>query len=104
MLYTVPDLLVARDRRTQSQTAIIDGRKCISYAELTEGAARYAALLRGLKMAPGDRVALLLPRSTEAAAAFFGTLVAGGVAVFVTDRLPPHPSPPIISDARPSPA
>jgi amino acid adenylation domain-containing protein len=99
MLYTVPDLLVARDRRTQSQTAIIDGRKCISYAELTEGAARYAALLRGLKMAPGDRVALLLPRSTEAAAAFFGTLVAGGVAVFVSDRLRPHQVAHIVADA-----
>jgi len=96
MLYTVPDLLVTRDRQTQSRIAIIDGDKCISYAELSELAAQYAALLQ---TAPGDRVALLLPRSIETAAAFFGTQLAGAVAVFISDRLRAHQVAQIITDA-----
>lgn len=99
MLYTVRDLLTARDRQTQSRVAIIDGDKYISYAELAERAAQYAALLHDLKAAPGDRVALLLPRSIETAAAFFGTQLAGAVAVFVSDRLRAHQVAKIVADA-----
>ncbi len=99
MLYTVPDLLMTRDRQTQSRVAIIDGDTRISYAELAERAAQHAALLHSLKTAPGDRVALLLPRSIETAAAFFGAQLAGAVAVFISDRLRPHQVARIVADA-----
>jgi amino acid adenylation domain-containing protein len=99
MLYTVPDLLMARDRQTQSRTAVIEGDRCISYAELAGRAAQYAALLGSLKTAPQDRVALLLPRSIETAAAFFGAQLVGAIAVFISDRLRPHQVAQIVADA-----
>jgi amino acid adenylation domain-containing protein len=99
MLHTVAGLLMTRDRQTQSRVAIIDGDRRISYAELAELAAQYAAFLRSLRTAPGDRVALLLPRSIETAAAFFGTQLAGAVAVFISDRLRAHQVAQIIADA-----
>jgi amino acid adenylation domain-containing protein len=102
MLYTVPDLLVRRDLRAQDQIAIIDGEMRISYADLAERAAQYATFLRRLKTEPGDRVALLLARSTETVAAFFGTQLAGAVAVFISDRLRPHQVAHIIADAQAS--
>src|SRR5260370_23397582 len=99
MLYTVPDLLMTRDRQTQSRVAIIDGDTRLSYAELADRAAPHGALLHSLKTAPGDRVAVLVPRSIETAAAFFGAQLAGAVAVFISDRLRPHQVARIVADA-----
>ncbi|MGH8900428.1 MAG: AMP-binding protein [Egibacteraceae bacterium] len=95
----MPELLAARSRQTQRRIAVIDGGDSVSYEELAEGAYQYAALIRQLKIAPGDRVALLLPRSIEALAVFFAAQFAGAVAVFISDRLRPHQVGYVISDA-----
>lgn len=71
-------------------TALISGDqendlKYVSYAELKTLTARVANGLaeRGIK--PGDRVAISLPMTTEAVAAFLGILAAGCAAVTIAD-------------------
>lgn len=57
------------------------GGQEISYSELD---ARSRAVARGLRaggLAPGDRVAIMLPTCTAFFSAFMGTLLAGGIAV-----------------------
>jgi acyl-CoA synthetase (AMP-forming)/AMP-acid ligase II len=99
MFYIVSDLLATRTRQIQAMIAIIDGDRCISYGELSELAARYATLLRSLDTEPGDRIALLAPRSIETVAAFFGAQLAGAVTVFISDRLRAHQIAHIVADA-----
>jgi malonyl-CoA/methylmalonyl-CoA synthetase len=49
----------------------------LSYAQAEEGAARYASLLAGLGLAPGDRVAVQVEKSAEALLLYLGCLRAG---------------------------
>ena len=49
----------------------------ITYAQAHEGAGRYAALFAGLGLAPGDRVAVQVEKSTEALLLYLGCLRAG---------------------------
>jgi amino acid adenylation domain-containing protein len=58
-----------------------------SYDWLVGRALAFAQTLDAAGVRPGDRVAILLPRGAESAAAFFGTLARGAVAVFVDDTL-----------------
>lgn len=58
-----------------------------TYADLRQLAAAVAVRLRDLRVAPGDRVAILLNRGAEAAAAFFGVLSAGAIAINVNESL-----------------
>ena len=61
--------------------AIVDaGRRC-SYGEFWSQARTFAAQLRAAGLAPGERVAIVLPNRIEAATAVYGTWLAGGVAV-----------------------
>ncbi|HEX8539980.1 MAG TPA: AMP-binding protein, partial [Cystobacter sp.] len=53
----------------------------LSWAQVYARARRFAAGLRRLGVAPGERVALLLPTSPGFMDAFFGTLLAGAVPV-----------------------
>jgi amino acid adenylation domain-containing protein len=99
MPYTVPDLLRGNGPQAMRRTAVIDGARCASYADLAEGARAYAGVLAELKVGPGERVALLLPRSIEALAAFFGAQYAGTVTVFISERLRPRQVAQIIADA-----
>jgi long-chain acyl-CoA synthetase len=64
----------------------------ISYAGLRERADRFAAGLMRAGLAPGDRVALLLPNTPWHPIAFFGVLRAGGVVVHLTPLDPPRSS------------
>jgi 1-acyl-sn-glycerol-3-phosphate acyltransferase len=53
----------------------------LTYQELADAAALVAAGLNERDVAPGDRVAIMLPTSTEFFAAFFGILYAGAIPV-----------------------
>jgi len=70
--------------------AVLEGPRVESYAELADTAAGVAALCAELDIASGDRVAVLLPRGATAAAAYFGILAAGAVAVHVNESLRPR--------------
>jgi long-chain acyl-CoA synthetase len=68
-----------------AHAAIRDGGQSTSYAELCDAAAATAAHLSSAGVEPGDRVAILLQRGADAAAAFFGILAAGAVAINVNE-------------------
>lgn len=70
-----------------THAAIRDGDRTVSYGALRDQAAAIATQLAGRGLAAGDRVAILLERGPEAAAAFFGTLAAGGIAINVNESL-----------------
>ncbi|MFI9079343.1 AMP-binding protein [Streptomyces sioyaensis] len=65
----------------------------LSFGDLYQQAGRVATGLLTRGVAPGDRVAVVLPTSVEFASAFFGVLAAGAVAV-------PLPAPPPFSSSR----
>lgn len=71
------DVAAAVPRRA----ALSIGGHRLSYGELRQASDRLAFALRGLGVAPGDRVALLLPPSAPLAIAHFGALKAGAVVV-----------------------
>jgi long-chain acyl-CoA synthetase len=62
-------------------TALIEGARVASYAELDRQANRFAHVLLGAGVRRHDRVVIALENSIELAVAYFGTLKAGGVAV-----------------------
>ena len=62
-------------------TALVDADEEITYAALADRGHGFAERLRRIEVQPGDRVAILLRRGADAAAAFFGTLAAGAIAV-----------------------
>jgi amino acid adenylation domain-containing protein len=51
------------------------------------------------RIEPGDRVGIFLERGAEAAAAFFGVLAAGGVAININERLRPRQVEHILDDS-----
>ena len=67
--------------------AIVTTTSVTTYGELAGLAARVAGALRGLGVEPEQRVALLLGDGPEWAAAFFGALRIGAVAVPLNTRL-----------------
>ena len=79
-------------RSWPERIAVIDadhqpGKHGLTYAALDEQAARAAAGLRDLGIAPGDRILLQLPNSCQFAVALFGLLRAGAIPVMC---LPGH--------------
>ncbi|MCG6121484.1 MAG: AMP-binding protein [Microvirga sp.] len=79
---------VARAARFFSdRTAVVDGERRISFAELEDRTNRLAHALveRGVRL--GDRVAIILPNSIEWIEADFAVAKAGGMSVPITTRL-----------------
>lgn len=74
-------LLEQSARRHPGRTALQTARETVTYADLWRHALQTAARLRALGLAPGDRVALALDNSPAYAAAFYGIVAAGGIAV-----------------------
>ena len=72
------DLFESRFPADRSKPLLIlgDGR-AVSYADAEAASARYAALLVGLGLAPGDRVAVQVEKSPEALLLYLGCLRAG---------------------------
>jgi long-chain acyl-CoA synthetase len=86
-----PPHLVAMLRRTVERVpdaeAIVEvGGARVTYQQWWDRAARVAGGLRAAGVAPGDRVAIRLPNGLDWTLAFFGTLMAGGIAVPVNTR------------------
>jgi amino acid adenylation domain-containing protein len=72
------------------RAAVVDGAATTRYGELSTRAAGITAALDEVGIEPGDRVAILLRRDPDAAAAFFGVLACGAVAVVVNELLRPR--------------
>ncbi len=75
------ELLSNAARAFPNRTALIFFGQRISYRELDRLSNRFAHALRGRGVAPGDRVAIVLPNVPQCVIAFFGALRAGAVVV-----------------------
>ena len=73
---------------TPGAIALEEEDRLTSFQELVASAWAIAATLRARGVGPGDRVALLLPKTTEAVVAVFGCLLAGAVYVPIHPRWP----------------
>jgi amino acid adenylation domain-containing protein len=83
-------MLIASAARTPEAAAVLDGSATTSYEELATRALDLAGALAATGVEPGDRVAIFLRRGADAAAAFFGVLAGGAVAVIVNEQLQPR--------------
>jgi acyl-CoA synthetase (AMP-forming)/AMP-acid ligase II len=69
---------------------VIDGGTVVAYSDLASSAMGIAETLTELGVRPGERVAILCRRSALAAAAYFGVLATGAIAVLVNELLKPR--------------
>ncbi len=83
-------LLDSAVRRYPSHTALIFENSRLTYRRLEQEANRFANTLRWLGLAKGDRVILFLPNLPQMVISFYGTLKAGGVAVFTLPTTDPE--------------
>jgi acyl-CoA ligase (AMP-forming) (exosortase A-associated) len=95
------DHLVAKTALAQGDApALTTKGETLSYAELAEAIAEFAAALRGRGLRRGDRVAVYLEKRPEAVVAMFGTAAAGGVFVPVNPLLRPPQVGHILADCK----
>ena len=86
------------DAGDEACVALIDGARCITYADLRQSVRRTAFALQAAGLQRGDRVAILLPKSIEECAAIFAVSRAGGVVVPVNPMLRPAQARHIVED------
>ena len=84
------EMLLASAAREPERPAVVDGDLTTSYEGLAAQALSLAGGLIAGGIEPGDRVAIHLRRSADAAAAFFGALASGAAAVIVNEQLTPR--------------
>jgi acyl-CoA synthetase (AMP-forming)/AMP-acid ligase II len=84
---TLLDMLAEQvGSRPDSEAVVELGAGRLTYRQLWDRAARVAGGLREGGLKPGDRVALRYPAGLDWVLAFWGTVMAGGVAVAVNTR------------------
>jgi acyl-CoA synthetase (AMP-forming)/AMP-acid ligase II len=76
--------------RHADRVAIIDAERAVTYRALRDRAASIGAELIARGVEPGDRVAVLVERGAEAAAAYFGAMAAGAIVTVANERLRPR--------------
>ena len=85
---SIPALFAAQVARVPGAVALSSEGDVLTYGELDEASNRLANLLAGTGAGPGERVALLLPRSIEAIVAILAVLKTGAAYVPID---PAHP-------------
>jgi len=85
----VHELLQRSAARSPDATAVVDGDRSLTYAELDARANRVAHALRDLGLVGGDRIGLYLDKSLEAVIGLYGVLKAGGAYVPLDPGAPP---------------
>ena len=88
--YNAASLLYDNAARQPDKVAILCGERRVTYAELAALADRAGAGMRGMGLARGGRVLMLLDDTPEYVAAIFGALRAGFVPVLVNTLSPPE--------------
>lgn len=83
-------LLWAAAEHAPDDPAFISADGAVSYRALARRAGAFARALHDQGVRRGDRVAVLLPRGPDAAAAWFGAVAAGAIGVLVNDALRPR--------------
>jgi amino acid adenylation domain-containing protein len=85
---SVHALFRAQVQRAPHAVAVVHDDRSLTYAELDAAANRIAGALRTRGVRPGDRVAILLPRSTELVAAELAVLRTGAAYVPIDPSFP----------------
>ncbi|MEZ0354275.1 class I adenylate-forming enzyme family protein [Mycobacterium sp. pR1184] len=84
---TLLDMLAEQVATRPDSEAVVEvGAGRLTYRQLWDGAARVAGGLREAGVQGGDRIALRYPAGLDWALAFWGTMMAGGIAVAVNTR------------------
>jgi amino acid adenylation domain-containing protein len=91
--------VLAQAARTPSAVAVIEGERQLDYAELAAASAAIAEGLRRSGVAPGNAVAVCLPRSWQLVCAMLGILRAGAVVVPLDGQSPPERQRHMLTDA-----
>ncbi|MEU9702493.1 long-chain fatty acid--CoA ligase [Streptomyces sp. NPDC047981] len=81
MSLSVANVLGESARRYPDRIAVVEGAVRLTYRELWHDALRCGAGLRAAGVRPGDRVAVLLPNTTEFLRVYYGALAAGATVV-----------------------
>lgn len=87
--YLLHQLLEASAARHPQATAVVDGERTLTYAELDGRANALASLLVGCGVERGDRVGLYLDKSMESIVGVFAVLKAGAGYVPLDPQAPP---------------
>ncbi|MBV8786820.1 MAG: amino acid adenylation domain-containing protein, partial [Mycobacterium sp.] len=98
---SIPELFAAQVARTPEAVAVSCGGRSVTYRELDEAANRLAHLLAGHGAGPGERVALLFSRSTEAVVAILAVLKVGAAYLPIDPALPSARVELVLADAEP---
>jgi amino acid adenylation domain-containing protein/non-ribosomal peptide synthase protein (TIGR01720 family) len=85
---SIPAMFAAQAARAPEAVAITFGQSSWTYRQVEQGADRLARLLAGHGVGPGQRVALLLPRSAEAIVAILAVLKTGAAYVPIDPAVP----------------
>lgn len=83
----ISELIERSAVRAPDSEALVDGQRRLSYRELDGAVDAAARGFAGLGVAPGDRLAIYLPKCVEAVQAMFGAAKAGAVFVPVNPVL-----------------
>ncbi|MFZ0715205.1 amino acid adenylation domain-containing protein, partial [Mycobacterium sp.] len=98
---SIPALFAEQAARTPEAVAVSWGSNSLRYRELDEAANQLAHLLVGQGVGPGQRVALLLPRSAEAIVAILAVVKAGAAYVPIDPAVPEARVGFVLDDAAP---
>jgi amino acid adenylation domain-containing protein len=85
---TIASLFAEQVARDPQATAVVRGRRRLSYAELDSSANRLANRLRALGAGPETAVAVMMPRTVEWTIAMLGIMKAGAAYVPLDPELP----------------
>ena len=98
---SVPAVFAAQVARVPEAVAISAGERSWTYREVEQAANRLAHLLAREGVGPGQRVALLLPRTAEAIVAMLAVLKSGAAYVPIDPVVPAARSDFVLGDAAP---
>ncbi|WP_415823266.1 amino acid adenylation domain-containing protein, partial [Mycobacterium senriense] len=85
---SIPELFAAQVARAADAVAITCGERAWTYREVEESANRLAHMLTGQGAGPGQRVAVVIPRSAEAVMAILAVLKTGAAYVPIDPSVP----------------
>ncbi|GAA1577682.1 long-chain fatty acid--CoA ligase [Dactylosporangium maewongense] len=102
MSLNLADVLAESAQRFPDRTAVIGGAVRLTYRQLWDDARRWAGLLRGLGVRPGDRVGVLLPNVPDFPRAYYAVAAAGAVVVPLHALATPEETAYVLSHSRAS--
>nr|WP_324678030.1 non-ribosomal peptide synthetase [Mycobacterium sp. 663a-19] len=98
---SIPAVFAAQVERAPEAVALTCEGRSMTYRELDEASNRLAHLLAGHGVGPGQRVALLMPRTAEAVAAILAVLKTGAAYVPIDPTVPAARIEFVLGDAAP---